>query len=66
MLEINPMQGASMAKLDADVQTVEISSLPEKFEFINNIALPSEYKLDNSYELFTRKNFNTTEYGKCI
>lgn len=63
MLEINPMQGASMAKLDADVQTVEINSLPEKFEFINNIALPSEYKLDNSYELFTRENFNTTEYS---
>ena len=63
MLEINPMQGASMAKLDADVQTVEISSLPEKFGFINNIALPSEYKLDNSYELFTRENFNTTEYS---
>ena len=53
MLEINPMQGASMAKLDADV----------KFGFINNIALPSEYKLDNSYELFTRENFNTTEYS---
>ena len=63
MLEINPMQGASMAKLDADVQTVEINSLPEKSEFINNIALPSEYKLDNSYELFTRENFNTTEYS---
>ena len=63
MLEINPMQGTSMAKLDADVQTVEINSLPEKFEFINNIALPSEYKLDNSYELFTRENFNTTEYS---
>ena len=63
MLEINPMVGASMAKLDADVQTVEMSSLPEKFEFINNIALPIEYKLDNSYELFTRENFNTTEYS---
>lgn len=63
MLEINPMQGTSMAKLDVDVQTVEINSLPEKFEFINNIALPSEYKLDNSYELFTRENFNTTEYS---
>ena len=56
MLEINPMQGASMAKLDADVQTVEISSLPEKFGFINNIALPSEYKLENSYEIYTREN----------
>lgn len=63
MLEINPMQGTSMAKLDADVQTVEINGLPEKFEFINNIELPSEYKLDNSYELFTRENFNTTEYS---
>ena len=63
MLEIYPLQGESMAKLDADVQTVEINSLPEKFGFINNIALPSEYKLDNSYELFTRENFNTTEYS---
>lgn len=63
MLEINPMQGTSMAKLDADVQTVEISSLPEKFEFINNIALPSEYKLENSYEIYTRENYDTAEYS---
>lgn len=61
MLEINPMQGASMAKLDADAQTVEMTSIPEKFEFINNIELPSEYKLDSSYEIFTRENLNTTE-----
>ena len=61
MLEINPMQGASMAKLDADAQTVEITSIPEKFEFINNIELLSEYKLDSSYEIFTRENLNTTE-----
>lgn len=63
MLEINPMQGASMAKLDADVQTVEINSLPEKFGFINNIALPSEYKLDNSYEVYTRENCDNAEYS---
>lgn len=61
MLEINPMQGASMAKLDADAQTVEITSIPEKFEFINNIELLSEYKLDSSYEIFTRENLNITE-----
>ena len=63
MLEINPLQGASMAKLDADVQTGEISSLPEKFEFINNIALPSEYKLENSYEVYTRENYDNAEYS---
>ena len=54
MLEINQMQEASIAKFDADVQTVEITSIPEKFKFINNIELPSEYKLDSSYEIFTR------------
>ena len=52
-----------MAKLDADVETVEINSLPEKFEFINNIALPSEYKLENSYEIYTRENYDTAEYS---
>ena len=61
MLEINQMQEASIAKFDADVQTVEITSIPEKFEFINNIELPSEYKLDSCYEIFTRENLNTTE-----
>lgn len=59
MLEINQMQEASIAKFDADVQTVEITSIPEKFEFINNIELPSEYKLDSSYEIFTRENLIT-------
>ena len=63
MLEINPMQGASMEKLDADAQTVEMTSIPEKFEFINNITLPSEYKLANSYEIFTKENHDTAEYS---
>ena len=63
MLEINPTQGASMAKLDADAQTVEMTSIPEKFEFINNITLPSEYKLANSYEIFTKENHDTAEYS---
>ena len=63
MLEINPMVGTSMAKLDADAQTVEMTSIPEKFEFINNITLPSEYKLANSYEIFTKENHDTAEYS---
>ena len=63
MLEINPMVGTSMAKLDADVQTVEMTSIPEKFGFINNIALPSEYKLDKSYEIYIKENHDTAEYS---
>ena len=63
MLEINPMVGTSMAKLDADAQTVEMTSIPEKFGFINNIALPSEYKLDKSYEIYIKENHDTAEYS---
>ena len=37
--------------------------MPEKFGFINNIALPSKYKLDNSYEVYTRENYDDAEYS---
>ena len=51
MLEINPMQGASMAKLDADVETVEINT------FTTDTATDdtSEITLQDNPEITTKE-----------
>ena len=43
-LNINKIKEMSATSLDADVETIEIERLPEKFEFIKNAKIPEEYK----------------------
>lgn len=61
-LNINKIKVMSQASLDADIKTIEIKNLPERFEFMNNIKLPSGFKLDYSYNVYTRSNINSDEY----
>ena len=63
MLKINKIEDLAMAKIDADVKNIEIESLPEKYSFINNIVIPKDYKLINSYNIYTRNNKNTENYS---
>ena len=43
-----------MASFDADIKTIEMKKLPEKYNFIKNIAIPSEYKLNNCYNVYIK------------
>lgn len=47
-LNINKIKEMTASKLDADVKTIEIEKLPEKFEFIKNIKIPEEYEKESS------------------
>ena len=55
-----------MASLDADEKIIDIEKLPEKFDFIKNTNIPDQYKLESSYNVYTRKDINVEEYNTCI
>lgn len=61
-LNINKIKEMTASKLDADVKTIEIEKLPEKFEFIKNIKIPEEYEKESSYNIYTRSDINENDY----
>ena len=61
-LNINEIEEMLATSLDADVKTIEIVKLPEKFEFIKNIKIPEEYKIESSYNIYTKSDINKSEY----
>ena len=63
-LKINKIKDMAMASLDADAKTIEIENLPEKMHFINKVKIPDEYKLTNSYNVYTRDiNSDNRDYN---
>ena len=62
-LNINKLKISAMVSLDADVKIIKLEDLPEKFEFIENISLPEEYKLEESYIVCTRDDKESNEYN---
>lgn len=62
-LNINRIKKILATSLDADIKTIEIEKLPEKYEFIKNIKIPEEYKIENSYNIYTRNDINKNEYN---
>ena len=62
-LNINKIKDMAVASLDADIKTIEISNMPEKFKFIEKVKVPDGYKLESSYNVFTRENINVEEYN---
>lgn len=62
-LNINKIKDLAMTSLDADIKTIEIDKLLEQFEFMKNISIPNGYKLESSYNIYTRKDANIKEYN---
>lgn len=62
-LNINKIKAMLSASLDADTKTIEIEKLPEKFEFIKNIKMPEEYKIESGYNVYTKNDINKSEYN---
>ena len=62
-LNINKIKDMEMTKLDLDVKIVESKELPEKFNFMEKIKIPSEYKFKDSYNVYTRKDIDIAEYN---
>lgn len=65
-LNINEIDEDSfgLTNVDADIQSMEISELPEELNFMKNIKLPEGYKLENSYNIYVRTNRNIAKYDK--
>lgn len=63
-LNIDKLKDMTISKIDADIKTIEIKELPEKFQFMNNVKIPKEYKMESSYNIFTREGQkNNGEYN---
>lgn len=62
-LNINKLKDIGMTRLDVDIKTIEIESLPEKYKFIENVKIPEEYRLEDSYNIFVREDKNIEEYN---
>lgn len=61
-ININKINEMSVTTLDMDIETKKIEVLPAKFEFIKNIKIPEEYKIESSYNIYTRSDINKNEY----
>ena len=62
-LNINKIKDMEMTKLDLDVKIVESKEIPEKFDFMEKVKIPSEYKFKESYNVYTRKDMDVAEYN---
>lgn len=65
-LNINEIDedGMGLTNLDADIQAIKLSELPEEFNFIKNIKLPEGYKLEEGYNIYVRTNRDIAKYDK--
>ena len=61
-LNINKLDDMAMARFDADIKTIEMEKLPEKYNFIKNIAIPSEYKLTDYYNIYIKDDKDSEKY----
>ena len=61
-LNINQLKELVATSLDADVQTMEMTGIPENLQFINNIKIPEEYQLESSYNVYIRSERNIAKY----
>lgn len=62
-LKINKLDEMMVGSLDADIKTVEIEELPEKFDFIQNLKLPDRFKFDLGQMIYTRDSLEKEEYN---
>ncbi len=63
-IRINKIKNLTAASLDADVKIIEIDDLQKELDFIKNIKIPGNMKLDSSYTIYTRENFqNSGDYN---
>ena len=62
-LNINKLNKLAIISADADIKEKEIDNLPKKIEFINQIAIPEEYRLESKYAVYTKENLNAQEYN---
>lgn len=58
-LVINRLDDIGALKFDADIKTITIEEVPERYNFIKDAIFPKEYKLTESYILYTRENKDT-------
>lgn len=60
-IQINQLNGMGLARLDVDIQTLEVNDLNQQYPFLNNLTMDDAYTLD-TYAMYGRKDRDTTTY----
>ena len=62
-IKINKLNDMAMSSLDADIKTVEVEEIPEKFDILKTIKTPEGFNLESIYAVYVRENIQTEEYN---
>ena len=62
-IKINKLNDMAMSSLDADIKTVEVEEIPEKFDVLKTIKTPEGFNLESIYAVYVRENIQTEEYN---
>ncbi len=61
-LQINELKDIGLAKFDINVENINEDKLPEEYKFIENITVPQEFKLIETYKRYIRSNQDIKKY----
>lgn len=61
-LNINQIENIATAKLDADMQELNVEDVLGKYDFVSDVLIPEDMKLDNVYGIYTRESFDVQNY----
>ena len=62
-IKINKLNDMAMFSLDADIKTVEVEEIPEKFDILKTIKTPEGFNSESIYAVYVRENIQTEEYN---
>lgn len=62
-IKINKLNDMAMSSLDADIKTVEVEEIPEKFDILKTIKTPEGFNSESIYAVYVRENIQTEEYN---
>lgn len=61
-LKINKMDNMSVFKVDADIKELKIEDIKDEFNFMKNINVPKNFKLNDVYAIYTRRDKDIKKY----
>lgn len=62
-IKINKLNDMAMSSSDADIKTVEVEEIPEKFDILKTIKTPEGFNSESIYAVYVRENIQTEEYN---
>lgn len=61
-IHINELEELFLSEQVLEVEEVDIEDIPKKFDFILAVSLPTSFKLERQYNLYTRSNIEVDTF----